>query len=352
MALTADRITDLSNLTLKNLGKFKMVELAADLPEYIAASNLLNKNRIKFDSGTAIQWNVLLNGDDNARNIGLYARDMVNVKDGTLQLSIPWRHTTSSAGYDVKEVMMNSDPSKIVDIVKTRRYQRAISWVEIMESNFWQGVASSTDDETPWGLFGYWLNYNASTGFNGSNGNYGSIGGKDADTYTKLKHYTFQYTTVSDSDLVAKIRECLVKTAFKPMVKNAPVPGYANGQRRVMYAGYDVCSGLETLVRANNDNLGNDLDKYKGQVYISGVPVQYAPYIEENKSTSKPIVGIDWAQFQAVFLKDRWMQETPFEKDASSHDMRRGFLDSTYNFRCFDRRKGLWLGALSDPLTA
>jgi hypothetical protein len=352
MGLHADDITDLANQTLNDLGRLRLVEVASEITEYIAAANLLNKYRIKFDGGKGITWNFLQNGDENARNVGLYNRDNINVKDGTFKLDIPWRHSTTGCAFDVREDAMNSGPAKIVDYIATKRFQRAISWVELMEENFWQGPDGSTDEDTPFGVFGYWLAYNATSGFNGSNGNYGTIGGKNCDTYDKLKHYTFQYTSVSDTDLIDSIRDTLVYTDFKPMVSNAPVKGYSNGMKRIIYGAWPQIKTLEKLARSQNDDLGSNLDKYRGMVRIGQVPVTHAPWITENKATSLPFVGIDWSQFHAVFRTGWWMKETPFAVKDGQHNVRESHMDCTYNFRCYDRRKGLWLGAKSDPLAA
>ena len=352
MGLHADDITDLANSTLKDLGRLRLVEIASELTEYTAASNLMNKHRIKFDSGTGITWNLLQNGDDNARNVGIHARDNTNIKDGTFNLALPWRHTTSSCAFSVIEDSMNSGAAKIVDYIATKRYQRAISLIELIESNFWQGPDSVADEDTPFGLFGYWLNYNATSGFNGSNGNYGTIGGKNADTYDKLKHYTFNYSTVDDTDAIDSIRDALVYSDFKPMVSNAPVPGYSNGQKRVIYTTWPVLKTLEKLVRSQNDDLGSDLDKFRGQVRIGQIPVEHVPWITANKATSQPFVGVDWSQFHAVFRSGWWMKETPFKEKDGQHLDRVSHIDSSYNFQCYDRRKGLFLGAKSDPLAS
>ena len=352
MALTPDAITDLANNTLADLGRNRLVEVASEMTEYIAANNLLNKHRIKFDSGKSIQWNVLQNGDENAKNVGLHNRDNTNLKDGTFQLEIPYRHTVASCGFDVREDAMNSNPAKILDYIKVKRYERMISWVALMEDNFWQGPAASTDDTTPFGLFGYWLAYNASTGFNGGNGNYGSIGGKSATDYSKLNHYTFQYSDVSDTDLVDSTIDAIKYSSFKPMVKNAPIPGYANGQKRMMYSTWDTVKALGKLARTQNDDLGSDLDKFNGDARIGKIVVTDAPWITENKATSDPLVGIDWSQLRATVLKNRWMLETPFKEVLGQHNDRTSFIDSSYNFQCLDRRRGLFLGAKSDPLSS
>jgi hypothetical protein len=351
--LTAAQITELANNTLANMNKDKVEEVAGDYTEYVALANLMNKNRVKYDSGDAIEWSLLQNGDENARHVGLHSRDNTNITDGTFSLSIPWKHTETSCAFDVRSRAMNSgDANRILDYVKLKTYEREISLVELMEDTFWQGPSSSTDTDTPFGLFGYWLSYNATAGFNGGNGNYGDIGGKSCANYSKLKHYTFNYSAVSENDLIDKTIDAVKYSGFKPMVKNAPIPGYANGQKRMMYTTWDTVKGLGKLLRSQNDDIGSQLDKYNGDARIGKIPVVDVPWITENKATSDPIVGIDWSQFHATFLRGRWRVETPFEKKDGQHNSRVSFIDYTYNFQCINRRKGLFLGAKSDPLSS
>lgn len=351
--LTADQINELANMTLANMGKDKIEDVAGEYTEYVAMSNLMNKNRVRYDGGDEIEWNLIQNGDGNARNVGLYSVDSTNVTDGTFKLKIPWRHTETSCAYDIRENAMNSnDANRIVNYIKLKVYEREISLVDLMENNFWQGPSASTDNMTPFGIFGYWLAYNATSGFNGSNGNYGSIGGKDADVYTKVKHYTFNYSSVTDTDLVDKVMDAIKYSAFKPMVQNAPIPGYTNGHKNMMYSTWDTVKALGKLARSQNDDIGSDLDKFNGDVRIGKIPMIDVPWITSNKATSDPVVGIDWSQFHAVFLDGRWRTETPFSKSSKQHNVMESFLDYTYNFRCINRRNGMWLGAKSDPLAS
>jgi len=76
------------------------------------------------------------------------------------------------------------------------------------------------------------------------------------------------------------------------------------------------------------------------------------PWITANKATSQPFVGVDWSQFHAVFRSGWWMKETPFKDKDGQHLDRVSHIDSSYNFQCYDRRKGLFLGAKSDPLAS
>jgi len=349
--LTLDGITDLANTTLSELGRFRMVDLTTDLREHVAMSRMMSKKQVKISSGDTIKWNALEYNDTNAKNTGAYGRDNTNVKDGTLILEIPWRHSQTSCAFDISEAAANRSPSKIVDFVKTKRQQSMGGFVELLEANFWQGAETSTDTETPFGIFGYWADYNSGTtaDFNGTNGPYGSIGGQDADVHTKLKHMTYKYTNVSDTDLVDGLRDCLTLSRFKPVVKNAPVGEYGGPEQREMCAGWTTVKALEKLARQNNDNLGADLDMYHGKVRIQGVAVNEVPYITENKTTSYPVVGLDWGQFHTCILRGMWMKQRPFKEKEGQHTVQESFTDCWYNFRCYNRRKGIFLAAKSDP---
>jgi len=351
-SLQASDIQDLANGTLADLGRFRMVDIASDIREFIAVDRLLAKGKVKVGSGESLKWNLLERGDDNAKNVGLFNRDNTNVKPGTFILEAPWRHTQTSCAFDVREVLMNRSPSKIVDIVKERRQMAAVGLVELMEANFWDGPTDSTDTDTPWGLCKYILGYNASSGFYGSDGNYGSTYGQSAATKTRLKHYTFQYTSVTESDLIDSIRDTLVYTNFKPVVKNSPVPDYVRGSQRVMYTVWPTVRSAEKLARDNNESLGSDLDKYHGEVRIQRVPLVEAPYLTENKSTSCPVIGIDWKQMQCCVLGSNWMSDGKFKPKDGQHNVMEMFTDSSYQFRVLNRRKGVWLGAKSSPVSS
>lgn len=354
--LQASDITDLANQTLADLGRFRMVDISSDIREHVAMSNLLKKNRIRISSGETIKWNLLEDGDENAKNVGLYNRDNTNVKDGTFIMNIPWRHTQTSCAFDVREARMNAAPAKIVDYVATKRQQSMISLVKMMEANWWQGpTAGSSDEDTPFGIFAYWADGSTidTTGaFNGSNGNYGSIGGQSCVTHPRLKHYNWQYTNVTETDAVDHIRDSLVLTRFMPVVDNAPVPEYSNGEQRVIYSTWTVCKALEKIARNNNDQMQGDLDRYHGKTSIQGIAIREVPYFTENKDTSHPILGIDWKQVHTCVLAGSWMVDSPFEKKDGQHNVREMFTDCSYQFRIWNRRKGLWLGAKSDPLSS
>lgn len=345
--LTAAEIADLVVTTQRDLGRMKLTEIATDLQAHIAMSRLMRRNKVGFQGGTAIQFNVLLNGDQNSRNVGLFDVDNVNQEDGLTTGNVPWRHTVSAYAFDRRQVSMNRGPAKVVDFVKTKRFQQLIGLAELMEANFWGEPESSTDDTTPFGL-PYWMVYNATEGFNGGNNTNFSSGpaGINRTTSPRWSNYTFNYTNVSKTDLVRKARRAAAFCRFLPPVVTRPVGDYATGHRYGYYTTYDILAEMEELLEAQNDRLGNDVASRDGLTLFRKVPVEWVPYLQDNQATPDPFIGLDWGVFKTIFLRGEYLREDPPEKAPNQHNVMQAFLDLTFNFTCYDCRR-LFLGAKS-----
>lgn len=350
----ASQITDLANLTLADLGRFKMEDLMSDLTDFPAAHELMMKNRREKQDGLAIRWNSLTNTGSNGKWSGLHGRDNINITAGEIYQEVPWVHYENGCAFDRREVKINGGPSKIVDVIKARRHRMYAEIVENWEEAFWDGPTDSSDTDTLYGILKYWADYDATTGFNGGNHtNWTSgPGGKSCATYPRLSHYTFNYSTV-DQSTIRLIRGAIRLTKFMAMVQKSKeqISPYANGFQRAIYTTYDNLQVMEELAEAKNDNHGNDLAKFDNQIFVNRIPVYDVPYLTDQHSTSDPIIGIDWNQVKLEYLTGEWFAETPFEKVPGQHNDLRMFVDATCNLIIKNRRKGLWMGAKSDPLS-
>jgi hypothetical protein len=317
----------------------KWTDIATDLQEYVAMTRLLKKNRVMFDSGKGIQWNVMVDYVDSARNVGLYEPDSVSVGDGMEQADIPWRHTTANYAFDRREITMNASPAKIVDLIKTRRAQAMISLAAHCERDFWGKPTDSSDKKTPYGLK-YWLVSNTSQGFNGGNpsGFSNGAGNLDSGTYPNWANYTDQYVDITKEDLVRKWRRAATFTKFMPPTD---IPDYNRGDRYEFFTNYSVLGTIEELLEEQNDNLGNDVASKDGRAMFRKTPVQWAPYLEND--TNDPIYGINWGVFSPVFLKGEYMREDGPQQAPNQHTVEVVYIDMTYNYINRDRRRGFVL---------
>lgn len=336
--LTSDEIADLITTTQRDLGEMKWTDLASTLQEYIALNEIMQKEKVKFESGTGIQFNVMKEDSGAARNTGLYEVDTYNVKDVMATGYVPWRHSNTNYAIERRELKMNSQPRRLVELVKVRRTDALLSWAKLCEDNFWSKPATSADELKPFGVF-YWIVGNNTEGFNGGDpsGFSGGAAGLPTATYTRWKNWTAQYTAVTKPDLIAKMRKATVFTKFKPPV---PIAQYNRGpQRRGIYTNYDVLNTMETLLEDQNDNLGNDVASKDSEVLFRKTPVKMAFSLEADLDYTDPVVGIDWSVFYPVFLEGEFMREEKNRVAPNQHSTFVTDVDTTMNYCCKDRRK-------------
>ncbi len=336
--LQAADIADLITTTQRDLGKMRWTEIATDLQEHVAMSQILNKEKVQFGSGQAIQWNVMTGTSGASKNVGLYEVDQVNVADVMTTATIPWRHTTTNYAIERREIAMNRSPAAIVSLVKVRRSDALIDLAGLMETNFWNDPAN--DNLTPFGV-PYWAAYTSGTdGFLGGNPtNYtGGAGGLDTATFPRWNNYCFTYTSVTKTSAVREWRRAATFTGFKSPLMGLPgsMPDYNRGNRYGYYTNYNVIGPLEEALEAQNMNLGNDIASKDGQLVFRQNPVVWVPQLEN--ATGDPIYGLNWGVFYPCFLSGEYMHEEGPAKASNQHTVFQTHIDMTYNFKCTNRR--------------
>lgn len=334
--LQPESMGDLVTTTLKELGEARFTEIATDIQDHIAASELLRKNHVEIESGYAIQFNVMVDHSHSAVNTGIAASDNVNIVDDMTTASTVWRSSTANYGIDGRELAMNRTPRRIVNLLQERRLACLIALAELLEQNFW-GFPSASDSLTPLGL-PYWVTKNATAGFNGGlPSGYTSVAGLSSTTYPRWQNYTYQYVDVSKTDFIRGVRKGATKINFKPPVDG--IPTYSTGVKRAWYANYNVIGKLEESLESQNDNLGRDVASMDGQTLLRRVPVEYAPWLDAD--TTDPMYGINWGDIKIYVLKDWWMRETNIPVTPGQHTMSSHFIDMTYQIVCKNRRTQL-----------
>jgi hypothetical protein len=298
-------------------------------------SSLTKQHRIQFESGYGIQFDVNVLQSGAAANVGLGAPDNVNVIDTLIQAQIDWRNTTTSYGFEGRELAMNREPARIIDLIRKRRLDSMISLAELMERNFWGPPVALTDVLTPWGI-NTWVVKNATEGFNGgAPSGYTVIGNINPTTYPAWSNWTYQYVTVSRDDLIRHWRKAATFTDFRPTV--AGIPTFDTGDVYGFYTNYGVIGPLEEALESQNDNLGNDIASKDGETQFRRAPVVWVPYLEAD--TTNPVYGVDWGIFKTMILKGWWLKETAIPIYPGQHTVSAHFLDSTYNWTTYDRRR-------------
>jgi len=337
MALQAADISDLITITLKDLGRLKFTEIASTLTDYVALPNILQKYKVQYQSGNGIQWNVMHAHSDAAKNVGLYESDNVNIADVMTTANIPWRHCTTNYAFERREIQMNSDPARIVELVKIRRADAMIAMAELMETNLWSTASSSSDSLLPFGIPHWIVKASSGEGFNGQNpSGFNDTAGIDSSDakFSGWRNYNAQYAAINKTDLVRKWRKAAVFTNFKSPVPHA---SYNTGNNYGYYTNYDVIGRLEEVLEAQNDNLGNDIASKDGVLTFRQNPVQYVPKLDSD--TSDPVYGINWGVLKPVFLSGEYLREEGPNTVPGQHTTSQVFVDCTLNYLCTDRRR-------------
>lgn len=332
MALQAGAIADMVVATQRDLGELRWTNLTSDLQKYIAMPSVIRKERVGFQSGYEVNFNVQTKTQQNARWTGLNDTDNVNMEDSTTNGQAPWRHIVTSYGLDRRLIKMNREPRRIFEMIKEKRNGAMIDFADKMEAAFWGKPTDSNDTLLPYGLF-YWLVYNATEGFNGgAPAGFTTVANISPTTYPRWKNYSGQYTDVSKTDLIRKIRKAATFCNFMAPVSS---PDYGGDDQWAYYTNYDVLGPMEEALEAQNDNLGNDIASRDGQVQFRRRPVNWVPYLEGN--AGDPFIGINWSKFRCIFLTGEYMVEETVVSP-TQHVCVNTFINCSLNFLCYDRR--------------
>lgn len=341
---TVEQLADLVVSTQKDLGELKWTNLAFEYTDYPGWSQIFKKEKVTVEGGTAINFNVQLNNNGQAKTTNLYAEDDYNVTDSLTTGSVPWKHITTNYVLERRRMNMNRSKRKLLDEVKLERNRAMGSLIELCEEIMWKEPVSGSDE-----FYGipYWIAKYASTqttpGFYGQNPNgFSAVAGLDtsSSTYARYRNYSGQYTLVTKADLIKKMKTMARKTDFKSPIAN---PNYDRGaMRRAYYTNLTIIEQMEDLAEAQNDKLGFDMDPAGGMVRFQRHPVIYVPYGDSNW-TGSPVYQIDWSKIGVKFLSGEELVETT-RKAAKSHTCVTTDIDATLNTWCADRRP---LGVLS-----
>jgi hypothetical protein len=334
--IQASSLADLVAGTLEHLGKLKIDNIAQSRQEYFAPT-WMRKNRVTLSDGYAINFNLYNEVSGNAAHIGVYDEDVVNIPNLVKTGTVPWRHAQSQWAIEYKtDVLMNRGASKIVDLIKLRREDAALSLVEELESKAWGDVPATTDVVNPYGVK-YWIVKNNTTGFNGAEpGSHSTVGGVTLANSPNFKNYTAQYTNVTKADLVTKMRTMHRKCRFKSPEGVSLAAASDMRENYKVYTTESVISDIENLGEAQNENLGRDIASMNGgSMTFRGHQICWVPELDAD--TTNPLYFLAHHTFKVHMLKGDTFRESR-STAPHQHDIEQYFTQASYNYVCFNRR--------------
>jgi len=339
--LMPDQIADIVNLTLSKFVRDKWVDLSLDYQDYICASRLFTKKKMKKMAGKSYVWKLQVSNTGTARHTQLFDIDQTNVKDLSIEAEVPYTMQTVNFSYDKFEQVFQTSMEEIVNVIKMRRHSAYSDYFELMEAALWGSPSSSTQaPRVPFGI-PFWLQKSATEGFNGGNPSGFTSGpaGVNCNTYSNWKNYTFGYADVNRDDLIRKMKKACRFTNFKAPHKFNELGA---GQKYEIFTTNSVIEKFEIFVEGRNDNLGMDLGKVDGgDITFKRSPIIWVPYLETNDTTD-PIYGLNWETFFPVTQpgaggKEGLVWNAP-EKAPHQHTTFNVHGDGWSQFICSNRR--------------
>lgn len=336
--------------------------LLSDLTEYAVLNKVFKNHKKVFKGGFDWTFDVAVasgnTGNATAKFTGLYENDDFNRNDVLVQGKVSPRFLTANYVFDKREQALNflgsrrgDDYGALYDYVKLQMELMYQSAYDKLENALAGSPAYADDKKTPHGLAFYvqkQSNADATShptgGFDGKDPSLPASATSATATvcprcdiktseHSRWANWAAQYAAVSKDDLVKKMRLATRKVNFKSPLSLAE-PTLSTG--RSILTGVDVLMELESILEAQNMNLGNDVASKDGRVLFKGAPVEYVPTLDAD--ARKPIYLIDWKTLVFGTLAGWEKKVTPPTEDNAAHNTMRGFLDMSVEMACTNLR--------------
>jgi hypothetical protein len=340
-------LIDLQRTTLQNLPDMEF-EVAMKYQEYNVINRWFKNDKKKIESGTFIERNIVLDTTGNAKHVRLYQKTPINVADTQQKITAPWCQVQSHYSIERREALRNRAPARYIDLLKSRRIDATVDLANLLELRAWSTPNSATDDLNPRGL-PYWItkadaNVESAGDFIGKTIRYGdgttttNKGGLDGALAqnARWRNWAATYDAIN-SDFVKRMRKAFHATKFQsPMLATDLREGPKSDFK--IYMSLDTLTEYEDLATKQNDNNGNDLDKFHGNTVFRRVEVVYTPQLDGDPDA--PVYGVNHAKFYPVVLDGDWMRESDPMMDVEQHNVVTTFVDGSYQFFAINVREG------------
>lgn len=339
MTVQVGDLTAFANSTYNRIVKQRGTwqDIAHTAQDFHVMSRLLNEKSVTYKSGKAIEWYLAEAYNESPKAVGLLEPDTLNLSRNSTRAEIPWMHMTGNMSIEEHLVQMNSESAERVydDIVKAR-YELLGGWAEALETMFFADTAN--DGKTPFGLPYYVVKYdNAGTfGFDGGNPtNFsGGAAGLPVASHPNWKNPVYQYTSVTEDDLISGLEQMFDKSVFK---RPAAYPSIVDEKtRREILTNYAALQAYRSFCKTMGDGSRRDAGDVN-EVMFRGIPMKWVPELDAD--TENPYYMIDWSSIQFAVLKNFFLKEGAFKEVSGYHNLRTMFMDLSLNLMCWDRRR-------------
>lgn len=279
---------------------------------------LLVQNRMEQGGGTAAYFSVQNIGTGRVQVTTPYEAESVAEYDSLIRGRVEWGEYKSHYAISHEELSENTAAgNQIVDLLDRKRTDTMMQFADFIEADFW-GTPSTG---RPVRLFGanYWfqpITTGQTAGFNGTYATgFSDCGNISPSTYPRWKGYNDRWNTAANfAGVITDTDVDKFTTMFRKLHFRVPtfVPGVENTTENMMrcFTGNEVMLGLDQRARKNNDNLGNDVTRYAGEVLINKLPVEWVPLLDYANASTYPFYAINFRYMKFIIQRGWYFRET------------------------------------------
>jgi len=345
MGFQPEDIDDLNNLVLNTIvQQGKWTDLSLSVQHLTVADRFLtNLKKDPVASGPTQTWPLQRANTGSALWTDLFAQDVTNRANIAIRASQQWALATGNYTYDLREEIFQSDSRQVIcDHLKMLAHSARTNALLLFENAMWSAPANSSQRPRRMSGIPFWLQQNATTGFNGGDptGFSDGAGNVPVATVPNWRNWTGTYNEVSDDSLFAQMRLACMKTDFR-----APDPypqATPTKQDWIFYTDSTTRLLVERDLLTKNDNI-KDAGAFFGLGMFKNIAFDWVPVFEDPTSsayvTNSPVYGINWSTFSFEFQMG---SELKFGKEHQAmnagHNVRQKDWDAACNLKCLDRR--------------
>jgi hypothetical protein len=343
--LTVEQMDDLTTTTLRNLTTDEVSQMATTMQNTEVMKRWFKEKKIK-KGGYGIEQRILNRFPGASRMITLEETDQPSIPRLMDKITVPWVHHETHYAWLIEEVLMNSGPSEIVDLLKNRRDAAMMETAEFMETQAWTLPSGSESPRLNAYGVPYWIvtdtgsstgrqtTYLPSTDGTGSS-SHSDIGGLVPSSTPGWTNWAAVYANFTASDFVNKIRRAMDNTNFQSPIGKEEFYGMKGNNWR-LYCGEDSKLSIEDIATAQNESLGRDIAEMDGQTVIRGHALIRTVPLDSASLT--PVYGLCHTNFNVAALRGAIFREEPQQKIPTNHRGRVVYTDTSFNFMCTNRR--------------
>ncbi len=351
-SLMPQDVLDLTVSTRNHYWKEDLVDLLVGdgRQRCVAASAFFDKNRIAVEGGTQIEQRIDPFDPGTFNETGLYGVDVANQDSGLASGTIPWVMGNKAYIWDRREESINSGAEQILDLMKIRRRRCLTGFWLGLENRLFGSPASSSVTNQMFGLGSYLVvGTNPATppdgDFTGANPSGWTSGiGFNSTTYgEKWANYYGTYDDFSYNQVGVALQQAMYRTGFmSPIgdsIQDAKQSNYS------IFINFATEVELKKILRAQNQNLGFDLDAADGRLVFQGRKFTVASILDSSTqwgTSTNPILGVNHDYLKVVVKTGFYFTESEIIP-GDQHNVVRFWFDLVWNLRCTNRRANFLL---------